>query len=209
MENMENSLSVDGILLWFGSISIVCALQRLRHVRGCKVVKQDLVATRSGNWKVGSNQSSPYGRNYYSYDPKELLKSGSMYSLLISSIVPRPIALVSSQNKNGIQNCAPFSYFNMILHDPPMIVLGLCTQGRKRLKKDTLVNIEETGEFVVNIMSTWFVESANHTSGNFPAEVDEMQVAGLSKVNSVKVSPPRVGESAVQFECMVRELMSI
>ena len=81
--------------------------------------------------------------------------------------------------------------------------VGICTNGRQRLKKDTLRNIEETNEFVVNIMSSWFVESANYTCGNFPAEVDEMEIAGLATLPSDIIKPPRVADSAVQFECKV------
>jgi flavin reductase (DIM6/NTAB) family NADH-FMN oxidoreductase RutF len=161
-------------------------------------------AYQSGKWKTGENQPSPYKSLYKEYDPADLKKTGGLYNLLISSVIPRPIALVSSMSKDGNLNCAPFSYFNALNHDPPLITLGLCTQGRKRQKKDTLRNIEETGEFVVNIISSWYVDSANHTSGLFPQEINEMELAGMTNLKSSKVSPPRVGESAIQLECKVR-----
>eukprot|EP00597_Dinobryon_sp_UTEXLB2267_P004595 CAMPEP_0170064948 /NCGR_PEP_ID=MMETSP0019_2-20121128/5227_1 /TAXON_ID=98059 /ORGANISM="Dinobryon sp., Strain UTEXLB2267" /LENGTH=167 /DNA_ID=CAMNT_0010271711 /DNA_START=263 /DNA_END=766 /DNA_ORIENTATION=+ len=97
----------------------------------------------------------------------------------------------------------------MISHDPPLVVIGCCINGRTKSKKDTLKNIEDTGEFVVNIMNSWFVDSANHTCGNFPPEVNEMQIAGLTEVPSDIINPPRVGESAINLECVVFELRPV
>jgi flavin reductase (DIM6/NTAB) family NADH-FMN oxidoreductase RutF len=93
-------------------------------------------------------------------------------------VVPRPIALTSTLSSSGIRNVAPFSYFNIVAHDPPTIVIGICKSPNGN-KKDTLVNIEETGEFVVNIISDWMVEAANHTCGTFPPEIDEMELRYL------------------------------
>jgi hypothetical protein len=98
---------------------------------------------RLSNWKTGENQPIPYKPEWYCFDPK-VLQSKNTYKLLISSIIPRPIALVSSMDSNGVLNCAPYSYFNTVGHDPPLIVLGCCINGRTKSKKDTLKNIEET-----------------------------------------------------------------
>ena len=95
---------------------------------------------------------------------------------------------------------SPYSYFNAVAHDPPTLCIGIC-KNRDGRNKDTLNNIEETGEFVVNIISDWMVESANHTCGAFPPEVDEMAVVGLTPLPSEVVAPPRVAESAVHMEC--------
>ena len=81
--------------------------------------------------------------------------------------------------------------------------ITVCTRGSERDKKDTLRNIEETKQFVVNIMSEWFVDAANATSGDFPPEVDEIQRSGLGTLESVHVSPPRIAEAAVHLECEV------
>ncbi|CAM9827034.1 unnamed protein product, partial [Ascophyllum nodosum] len=118
------------------------------------------------------------------------------------SVVPRPIGFVSTKAIDGTVNLAPFSFFNAVGHDPPMLVISVCRKGGD-VKKDTLANIEDTGEFVVSIISEWFVEAANHTSGNFPPQVDEMEAAGLTPLKSIIVSPPRVKESAVNMECKV------
>jgi len=96
-------------------------------------------------WNVGQNQPLPFKPTCKSYFPSELKSSGGIYGLMISAVVPRPIALVSSQDSSGIINCAPFSYFNMVSHDPPLVVIGCCINGRTKSKKDTLKNIEDTG----------------------------------------------------------------
>jgi flavin reductase (DIM6/NTAB) family NADH-FMN oxidoreductase RutF len=95
------------------------------------------------------------------------------------------------------------SYFGAVCHDPLLISISICTRGSAQLKKDTLHNIEETKEFVVNIMSDWYVEAANHTSGEYPPEVDEISLSGLSTMPSTKVRPERIGDAAVQMECEV------
>eukprot|EP01035_Chromulina_nebulosa_P020627 gene20627-26744_t len=151
------------------------------------------------NWTVGDNQPHPFDKDskYISYDPKEMASS---YYLTISSITPRPIGFVSTQSLSGIRNIAPYSYFGAVAHDPPTVTLGICT-GRNGLHKDTLVNILETGEFVLNVISEWFLESANYTCGNFPFDIDEIEVANLTPIPSDYVSPPRIKESGVHMEC--------
>lgn len=102
---------------------------------------------RNPNWKVGENQPLPFNnKNFNSYSAKDLKSSGGIYGLLISSVIPRPIALVSSHDSNGVLNCAPYSYFNIVSHDPPLVVIGCCINGRTKTKKDTLNNIEQTGK---------------------------------------------------------------
>ncbi len=97
-------------------------------------------------WQPGVPQPLPFeSTTYKSYDPKELKAAGGLYPLLISAIIPRPIALVSSISKDGVLNCAPFAYFNVVSHDPPLVIIGSCTNMRTKTKKDTLNNIEETG----------------------------------------------------------------
>jgi hypothetical protein len=102
-------------------------------------------------WVVGENQPLPFPNKdeFQAFNPDDLLKQGSLYSLLISTIIPRPIALITTQSgeeSGKTLNCAPFSYFNLMCHDPPLIAVGINTMGRQKLKKDTLVNIEETGK---------------------------------------------------------------
>ena len=122
-----------------------------------------------------------------------------VHRILIGAVVPRPIALVSSISPEGILNLAPFSFFNAVCSDPPVV----CFAAARRAggKKDTLANIESTGEFVVNIVSEDFAEQMNRAAGDFAPDVDEFAVSGLTAVKSELVKPPRVRESRVNFEC--------
>ena len=149
-------------------------------------------------WTPRSKQPIPFEGAHVALDPRELQ---SCYPLMISAFVPRPIALVSSRSAAGVGNVAPFSYSGVVNHDPPAIAVSVCRVGAGGRVKDTAANILETGEFVVNVMSEWFVEAANHTCGQFASDADEMAEANLSPAASLRVAPPRVGESAVQFEC--------
>jgi len=117
----------------------------------------------SPSWQPGDKQHSPHGLGvkHISINPEQ---ESSVYSLMVSSCVPRPVALVSSLSAGGTGNLAPFSYFGVVSHDPPTIMLGICTKGGG-VKKDTIVNIEQTGEFVVNLISDWMVEAASHCAG--------------------------------------------
>ncbi|CAI5459215.1 unnamed protein product [Closterium sp. Yama58-4] len=133
--------------------------------------------------------------------------SSVLYPLVISTVVPRPIAFISTVSKTGVGNLAPYSYFNAVAHNPPMLAIGHCWSNGK--SKDSLTNILDTRELVVALISDWFVEAANHTCGPFPPEVDEMGLAGLTPVPSVVVKPPRVAESAVNMECVVRHTYDV
>ena len=123
-----------------------------------------------------------------------------IYKLLIGSVVPRPIAFVSTVNRSGSYNLAPFSFFNAVCSDPPIVLFS--TSVRKDGKdKDTLNNVEATGEFVINIVSETFARQMNACSADFPPHVDEFKISGLTPVPSDIVAPPRVKESLVQMEC--------
>ena len=136
-------------------------------------------------------------------DPR-VIGGKKCYPLIISAVVPRPIAFVSTVSKDGQQNLAPFSYFTA-MHDPPCVVICVNRAAhRNGGKKDTMANIDETKEFTVSVLSEWFLEQANHTCGNYDEDVDEMALSGLTKEPSLKVKPPRVKESAVHMECKLK-----
>ena len=124
-----------------------------------------------------------------------------VYKVLIGSIVPRPIAFVSTLSREGIRNLAPFSFFTAVSANPP--VLAFCPTKRPgpHPYKDTLANVLATREFVVNIVSEEFAEKMNMTSAEFPPDVDEFVVAGLTPIPSDVVKAPRVRESHVHMEC--------
>jgi flavin reductase (DIM6/NTAB) family NADH-FMN oxidoreductase RutF len=132
------------------------------------------------------------------FDPAELEQS-AVYKLLTGVVIPRPIGWVSSISEDGINNLAPFSYFNAIGEDPPHVMFSTTRGGDKN--KDTLNNVLANKQFVVNMVTEDTVERMNMTSQVFAADVDEFEVAGLTPIPSVKIKPMRVAESPVTFEC--------
>ena len=143
-------------------------------------------------------------------DP-EIVDSAAMYKVLIGSVVPRPIAWVSSVDAAGVRNLAPFSFFMAITPDPPTLAFssGPREAPGARGKKDTLGNIEVTGEFVVNVVDDALAEAMNVTSGDYPPEVDEFTQAGLAAAASVKVKAPRVAAAPVAMECRVSKIIPV
>ncbi len=130
----------------------------------------------------------------------ETLAAQERYKLLVSTVLPRPIAWVVTQDLNGVLNAAPYSFFNTFANDPPVVVIGI--GGRKPGDaKDTGNNISSTGQFVVNLVSDANAQAMNVTAIDFPPEVDELAEAGLTTIPSTKVKPPRIAESPVAFEC--------
>ena len=131
------------------------------------------------------------------------------YKLMIGSIVPRPIAWVSTMSPDGIPNLAPYSFFNGVCSNPPSLLFCPVRRGSDGKKKDTLNNIEANGEFVVNIVTEHNVNLMNQTSAEYPPEVSEFPAAGVTPLESMIVRPPRVAESPVHFECKVLEIVSV
>ncbi len=129
------------------------------------------------------------------------------YKILNSTVTPRPIAWVTTLSREGIGNTAPYSFFNAVGDDPPMLVLGLLKHPVSGDMKDTARNITTTGEFVVNLVSEHDAERMNLCSVDAPADVDEANKAGLQMVPSTVVKPPRIASSPVGFEC--RKLVAL
>ncbi|MCX6597593.1 MAG: flavin reductase family protein [Acidobacteria bacterium] len=142
-----------------------------------------------------------------SFDP-ESLTAPQLYKLLAGSVLPRPIALVSSISSDGIPNLAPFSFFTIASADPPVLVVQNSVRGN-RTRKDTIGNVESTGEFVVNIVSEDYAAAMNLTAGEYGPEVDEFAVSGLTPVASECVAPARVGEARVQMECRLLQIVRV
>jgi flavin reductase (DIM6/NTAB) family NADH-FMN oxidoreductase RutF len=135
-----------------------------------------------------------------SLDPKEA------HGLLMGCVTPRPIALVSTIGENGIYNVAPFSCFTLMSMNPAIVGFAI---GRRRGggKKDTLINIEYSKDFVVNVVSESIAQAMNQTAGDYPIDVDEFNEAGLTPVASDLVKPPRVAESPIHLECRLIQIM--
>jgi flavin reductase (DIM6/NTAB) family NADH-FMN oxidoreductase RutF len=132
-----------------------------------------------------------------------------IYKLMVGAIVPRPIAFVSSISADGVLNLAPFSFFTAISANPPVICFSPMVRGSDGRRKDTLNNIETTGEFVVNVVSEEFVGKMNLCSSEYPPEVDEFCVSGLTPVPSDLVRPPRVAESRIHMECRLLQVVHV
>ncbi len=128
------------------------------------------------------------------------LDANNCYKLLVSTIVPRPIAWVVTLDPEGRRNAAPYSFFNAFSGDPPVVCIGIGGRGTGNIK-DTGNNIRTSGEFVVNLVAAENAEQMNITAIEFGREVDELTEAGLTTLPSVKVKPPRIKESPVALEC--------
>ena len=142
------------------------------------------------------------------FDPNEI-PFQETHKLMIGSIVPRPIAFVSTQSKNGKNNVAPFSYFNGVCSKPPTIMFAPARRGWDGEEKDTLINIRDTEEFVVNIVSESFAEKMVMCATDFDSDVDEFEISGLNTADSQKIKPPRVEEAKISFECKLNQIVEI
>jgi flavin reductase (DIM6/NTAB) family NADH-FMN oxidoreductase RutF len=130
------------------------------------------------------------------------------YKLLVSTVTPRPIAWVVSQDSKGVLNAAPFSFFNAFSGEPAVVAIGVGNR-KPGQAKDTKANIAETREFVVNLVAEWNAEAMNITGIDFDPEIDELAQAGLTPVASSRVKPPRIAESPVALECELMQIVDI
>ncbi len=137
----------------------------------------------------------------YSYEPKS--GHGLPHDPFNAIVGPRPIGWISTQSKSGVVNLAPYSFFNAFNYVPPII--GFSSVGYK----DTLRNIEETGEFVWNLVTSDLVEVMNQSCAPYPSEVSEFDATGLEQVKSTVVIPPRVAKTKAAFECKCTEIIQL
>lgn len=125
--------------------------------------------------------------------------ASTLYKLLTGTVIPRPIGWISTVDANGVNNLAPFSFFNAVGEDPPHVMFSTVRTGDKN--KDTLNNVLNNKQFVVNLVTEEVVEKMNTTSQQVVADVDEFELAALTPIDSIYVRPKRVQESLVHFEC--------
>jgi flavin reductase (DIM6/NTAB) family NADH-FMN oxidoreductase RutF len=172
-------------------------------------------ATRSGTMFY-ANSMAPFnnaGNEFLSVNPGDY-EPRQVYKLMTGIIVPRPVALVSTVDGDGAANLAPFSFFAGVGSNPPTLLFCPVVRSRENesgaerdLRKDTLRNVEETGEFVVNVVSDSIAAAANATAAEVPPEVDEFVLSGLTPLPSELVRPPRVAESPAQMECKLLQVI--
>lgn len=141
-----------------------------------------------------------------SIDPKTNTEREN-YKILIGSIIPRPIAFVTTLNEEGLVNGAPFSYFNIVSSNPPMISLSI--QRSEGIPKDTARNILNQKEFVVHIVDEDNVDKINQTAASLPPNESELILAGLEETGSVKISVPGVKQAKIRMECVMTQSLRL
>ncbi len=140
----------------------------------------------------------------------EALPGSHAYKLLVGLVAPRPIALITSMDENGRLNAAPFSAYNYLCTDPPIVGIGVTNRpGEPFVPKDTARNIRRTGEFVVNIVTEDIARQMNICATDFPAEMSEVEMAGFTTTPSAKIKVPRIAEAHAALECREYTTMEI
>ncbi len=138
-------------------------------------------------------------------DPKHE-DSEELYKLITSTVVPRPIAWVSTIGDNGVYNLAPFSVYGILGYNPPIVYISIGSKGKGQ-KKDTLLNIEYSKDFVINVVSESMAQAMNQSSANFPRDVSEFKEVGVTPIKADLVKSPMVRESPVNMECILSNIM--
>lgn len=137
------------------------------------------------------------------------LPQNDFYQFLIGSVAPRPIAFASTISAAGTVNLSPYSFFNLVSANPPMLVFSPTSRGRDNSAKDTLRNVREVAEVVINICDYPLVEQLSLASAEYPAGINEFGKAGLTEAKSDRVRPPRVAECPVALECVVEQIITL
>ena len=182
------------------------------------------MATLSRHLSSTSSSSAPYKLNTSSPNPSYVSGSsspppfphkasnftkiipgnvGADYKLIISAVTPRPIAFISTKSKSNICNLSPYSFFNAMGHDPPILTFGCIARNNLDGMSDTHRNLIETKECIVHIVSKWMVEAANHSCGAYDPTVDEIPLTGLTTLPGDEVNVKRIKECAVAMECVL------
>ena len=130
------------------------------------------------------------------------------YRLLVASVVPRPIAWISTISANGVANLAPYSFFTVASGNPPVLCVTQ-VNPRERIAKDTLANLQANGECVVNVVDAALAGQMNATCANYPSDVSEFAAVGIAREDSVVVAPQGVKAAPVRFECRLRQVIEV
>jgi len=141
-------------------------------------------------------------------DPKQL-EIPKLHRYLLGAIGPRPIAFASTIDENGTHNLAPFSFFNVFSANPPIMIFSPARSGRTNTTKDTYNNIKNVPEVVINVVNHEIVHQMSLASSPYPSDISEFEKSGFTALSSDIVRPPRVGESPVQFECKVNDVIEL
>ncbi len=143
-----------------------------------------------------------------SINPKEI-EIPKLHRYLLGSIGPRPIAFASTIDSKGNVNLAPFSFFNVFSANPPIMIFSPARSGRTNTTKDTYNNVKEVPEVVINVVNHEMVHQMSLASSPYASDISEFEKSGFTALNSEEISPPRVKESPVQFECKVNDVIEL
>lgn len=141
-----------------------------------------------------------------SIDPSVIGKR-DVYKLLVGSVIPRPVALVTTLNDDGVLNAAPYSYFNIVTADPPL--LSVSVQRKQGVQKDTSRNAIEKGEFVIHIADASYLTQLNQTAASLPSLESEVDLAGLTPIASEMISVPGLAEAKIRMECVLEHALPL
>lgn len=141
-----------------------------------------------------------------SFDPNNQSERDN-YKLLIGSIIPRPIAMVTTLSSSGVLNAAPYSYFNIVTANPPLISISV--QRKQGVPKDTSRNAIESGAFVVHISDESYIQEINVTAASLPPEESEVDLAGLTPIQSDVISVPGLAEAKIRMECLLEQVIPL
>lgn len=141
-------------------------------------------------------------------NPQEV-STAQLHGIMLGAVQPRPIAFASTVDANGAVNLSPYSFFNVFSANPPVMIFSPARRVRNNTIKHTLINARETKEVVINVVNYDIVQQMSLSSTEYDAGVDEFVKSGLTPLDSVKIKPPRVAESPVQFECKVKEIVEL
>ncbi len=144
--------------------------------------------------------------SFQSFSPGDVSVQ-EFFTLMLNTIAPRPIALVSTVDSNGRQNLSPFSFFNAFGANPPIMVFSPSRRGRDNTTKHTYENVKVVPEVVINVVDYAMVQQTSLSSSDYPEGINEFEKAGFTMLNSDKVKPSRVKESPVQYECKVLQVI--
>lgn len=137
----------------------------------------------------------------------DLLENKESYKLLIGSVVPRPIAFITSLSENHLLNGAPFSYFNIVSSVPPLLSVSIRKEGPR--PKDTLRNILENKQFVIHLVTENYLKEVNQSSFSYSSEISEIEVTHLTPVKSSKITVPGIKEAKIRFECLLEQTVDL
>ena len=172
--------------------------------------KFTLLPPPNPDWTPGTKPTSPFGGEFETVHIADLRKNDvAPFEFFMTAMGPRMFHLCSTMHPDGTANLAPVCYLGPVSEDDPHIVMGVTRRKNDARPKDTQINVDATGEFVLNVVSSWCCEAAEYTAKRHAPDIDEFESSGFTKVASSSVKPFRCKETAIQLECKVVESVDL